>query len=40
MELPENRSKGEPTHEMPLRPAELAKSPLKEPRLVVNPGDS
>ena len=33
MELAENRAKGEPAHDMPLRPADLAKSPSKEPGL-------
>ncbi len=33
MELPENRAKGKPSQNMPLRPAELAKSPSKEPGL-------
>jgi len=39
MELPEKGSKGEPTHEMLLRPVGVVRNPLKEPSLVVNSGD-
>jgi tRNA-Thr(GGU) m(6)t(6)A37 methyltransferase TsaA len=39
MELPKNKSKGEPTHDMRLRPVGVVRSPLKEPSLVANSGD-
>jgi len=39
MELLENESKGEPAYDMRLRPVGVVKSPLKELRLVANPGD-
>lgn len=39
MELRENKSKGEPAHDMRLRPVGVVRSPLKEPSLVANSGD-
>jgi tRNA-Thr(GGU) m(6)t(6)A37 methyltransferase TsaA len=39
MKLPENESKGEPAHDMRLRPVGVVRSPLKEPSLVANSGD-
>jgi len=39
MELPENKSKDEPTRDMQLRPVGVVRSPLKEPSLVANSDD-
>jgi len=39
MELPENKSKDEPAHDMRLRPVGVVRSPLKEPSLVAESGD-
>jgi tRNA-Thr(GGU) m(6)t(6)A37 methyltransferase TsaA len=37
--MPENKSEGEPAHEMQLRQVGVVRSPLKEPSLVADSGD-
>ena len=39
MEIPDNKSKSETTHEMQLRPVGVVRSRLKEPSLVADSGD-